>query len=157
MWWNHNPAEDLSADQVPESGSHDHSLGVLLWRSPSTPYSWGVLFLAARCLTQWFLLLINHIGFHWGEWKFTVLFCGDRQKVVLCSQVRLVCKAWNFQASFDYAFPHTHTFFIYHCYIRERPLRDRNDGICIMMSPSPSLPNGYWRQIKAKKRWQERT
>lgn len=82
-----------------------HSLGVSPWRSCSTHYSWGVLFLSAGCLSQWFLLLINHIGFHWaGVEIHRVSFCrGHGEKVVPCSQVRLV---W--EASFDYTYTHMH-------------------------------------------------
>lgn len=85
-----NPTEDLSPDQMPKSRSHDH-----WW---STYYLWGILFLSAACLTQWFLLLINHIGLQYTRWKFPELFCSA--ELWLCSQVRLVCKGWKLHGSF---------------------------------------------------------
>ena len=118
-------AEAPMADQVPEAQ--------ITWPTPwgyrhgnlrLTCYTWGVLFLADRCLTQWFLLLINHTGFHWAGWKLSAFVCGDN--VVLCSQVRLVCKFLK-DESFANMCTHRHFYLPLLCQLK--PLRDTKGGM----------------------------
>lgn len=77
----------------------------------------------------WFLLLINHMGFHWAGWKFPALFCGDtNRKLYYAVRLDLFARPATFKPVST-----THTpiniFFIYHCYISERPRRHRSDGM----------------------------
>lgn len=72
----------LAVDQMSLFVSHDRVLGsitfaALLMRSlvPAC-YSYSVIVIF-ECLTLWFPLLINHIGFQWAGWKFPALFHGE--------------------------------------------------------------------------------
>lgn len=76
------PHPGLAVDQMSLFVSRDQVLGgitlvTLLMRSlvPAC-YSYSVMVIS-ECLTLWFPLLINHIGFQWAGWKFPALFHGE--------------------------------------------------------------------------------
>lgn len=50
----------------------------------------------ARCLTQWFPLQTNHIGFYWAGWKIPLLFHWDTG-LKFCHAVRLNSMTWEWQ------------------------------------------------------------
>lgn len=140
-------AEAPLADQVPEAR--------ITWPTPwgyrrgnlrLTCYTWGVLFLADRCLTQWFLWLINHTGFHWAGWKLTAFVCGD--KVVLCSHVRLVCKSFKRCKFCQHVHPQTLLFTITTSIKASEGYEGRRAGQRLLLCPSRRKKRGGRRESR---------
>lgn len=86
----------------------------------------------ARCLTQWFPLQTNHIGFYWAGWKIPLLFHWDTG-LKFCHAVRLNSQ-WLGNDSFDSTDTPRH---FYLTLLHHHKASEGYKGACTMKSICP--------------------